>query len=176
MEISASGSRVIYPPGSSRGGERGWVLVTHGINMRPSCMHEIEDIFLDQQDRGVVEAPEDEVPAGPVPESGDEPDEDDVEQAARLRHAVAAEADVDVVPEPEGHGHMPAAPEVGDARGDIGEVEVFAEPEAEHAAKADSHVAVTRKVEVDMKCIGGRVDPGVERDCPAAPGSAGAGL
>jgi alpha-beta hydrolase superfamily lysophospholipase len=40
--------RVRRPTGCADGAERGWVLVTHGINMRPSCMGEIEDVFLRQ--------------------------------------------------------------------------------------------------------------------------------
>ena len=49
---------------------------------------------------------------------------------------------------------MPASPELRDALCHIGIVEIFRKPKAQNPSKPDSHVTVTRKVKVDLQCVG----------------------
>ena len=58
---------------------------------------------------------------------------------------------------------MPAPPELLDAAGDKGIVEVLLEVEAEDAAQADGHVAVAAEVKEDLERIADRADPGRAR-------------
>ena len=66
---------------------------------------------------------------------------------------------------------VPAPPEVGDALGAVGRVEVLQELEAEHAAQPDGHVRVAGEVEVDLEGVGQHAEPGVQR--PRAVGAEG---
>ena len=57
---------------------------------------------------------------------------------------------------------MPPPPEFGDAGGNVGIVEVLREVKPEDAAQADGHVAVAGEVEIEMKNVSRRVEPGEE--------------
>ena len=106
--------------------------------------------FLQADQQGVVESPEDEGPRGAVPESADEEDGEGVAQLEGARTAVAAERDIDVVAQPRHQGDVPAAPEVGDAGGEIGCAEVLHEFDAEEAGAAHGDVGVAGEVAVDL--------------------------
>ena len=54
---------------------------------------------------------------------------------------------------------MPAPPELGDGRGDIGVVEVLGEVEAQHLAHADAHQGVAGKVEIELERVGDDAQP-----------------
>ena len=112
----------------------------HGVEMLEDGGQALDilaqDQFLDEQEHAVIEPPEVEVPAGPVPEARERPDDEDIHALADLPAAVAAQGDVDVIPEPGGQGDVPAPPELGHALGDIGVIEVDAELEAQHPAQA----------------------------------------
>lgn len=94
-----------------------------------------------------------------MPEAGQRPDDQDVQNLARMPFAVAAQRDVDIIAEPGSQRHVPAPPEFRDTGGNIGVVEVFKEIKAEDPAQPDRHVAVARKVEVDLKGEGGGIEP-----------------
>ena len=117
-----------------------------------------EKLFADEQHKE-PQAPRDECPVGPVPEARECPDEKEVQNIARAGAAVAAEGNVDIVAEPRGERDVPAPPELGDAAGDIGIVEVFKKVEAEHPAKADGHVGIGGKVEINLKRVGDGAEP-----------------
>ena len=55
---------------------------------------------------------------------------------------------------------MPAPPEVRNAVGHIGIVEVLSKVEAEHAAQADGHVRIAGEIEIDLQGIGHGSQPG----------------
>ena len=69
-------------------------------------------------------APGDEGPVRPVPEPGDEEDDEDIADGFGLGDARPAEGYIEVVAEPGGEGDVPASPELGDIAGEIGELEV----------------------------------------------------
>ena len=118
-----------------------------------------EDLF-DHQQHEVVKPPEDKVPVGAVPEAGEEPNHKDVEEVADRLDPVAAQRDVNIVAEPGAKGDVPAAPEFGDAAGDVGVVEVLRELKAQHPPEADGHEGITGKVEVDLEGVSDDAQPG----------------
>ncbi len=103
-----------------------------------------------EEKQGVVRAPGDEGPVGPVPESADQEDDEGVADDLGLRAAAAAQGDVHIVPEPGGEGDVPSAPELGDVAAEVGNVEVLHRPDAEQLARADGHVRVAGEVAVNL--------------------------
>ena len=96
-------------------------------------------------------APGDEGPIGPVPEPGDEEDDEDVADGLGLGDARSTEGDVEVVSEPGGEGDVPTPPELGDVAGEVGELEVGHQLEAEELGGADGDVGVPGEVPVDLE-------------------------
>ncbi|MNH39055.1 hypothetical protein D3C79_1001740 [compost metagenome] len=58
---------------------------------------------------------------------------------------------------------MPAAPEVLDAAGQVGAVEVLRKVEAQHQAKPDRHGAIAGKIEKQLQRVGQAADPGIDQ-------------
>ena len=118
-----------------------------------------QERLFQQQQHGVVHAPQHKVPAGAVPQSGEEPDDGNVQQLAAQPLAVAAQRDIHILPEPCGQADVPAPPELRDGAGLVGIVEVLQKPEAEQTSKADGHVGVAGEIEVDLEGEGQRAQP-----------------
>lgn len=57
---------------------------------------------------------------------------------------------------------MPPAPEFSDRKRFVWRVEVLGEDEPEHQSETDRHVAVSRKIEVDLKGVGDRAIPRID--------------
>ena len=112
-------------------------------------------------------APEDEGPAGPMPEAAEQEDGGLVQALPGGAAPPAPQGDVQVVPEPKGEGHVPPPPELGDGSGDVGIVEVLRALEAEQRPQAQGHVAVAGEIEVDLQGIGRGAQPG---HAPVQPG------
>lgn len=55
---------------------------------------------------------------------------------------------------------MPTPPELRKAAGNVGEVEVFGEFEAQHLAEADGHKGIAAEIEVDLQRVGKYRHPG----------------
>ena len=123
---------------------------------------EQEQLFKGQQDK-VVQAPADKVPVCTVPDAGEQLHHEQVEDLPLQALAVAAQRDIDILAEPAGKGHVPAPPELGDRTGDIGEVEVLGEIEAQHLAHADGHQGVTGKIKVELERVGDDTQPDQRR-------------
>ena len=56
---------------------------------------------------------------------------------------------------------MPAAPELGDRLADVRLFEVFHKAETHHQAQTDGHVAVTGEVEIQLRGVRQRSEPGI---------------
>ncbi len=97
-----------------------------------------------------------------MPEAGDGHGQEEVAVGAPAAAAVATQGDIEVVAQPAGQRQVPAPPEVLDAAGKIGPVEVFRKVEAQHQAQADGHGAVAGEVEEQLQRIGQAADPGVD--------------
>ena len=143
------------------------------------------------QIEAVQQAERDEVPAGAVPDTGDEHGEyggvgDQCEEGTGRhlaapwlwlagRHARAGHAQhdgvVDVGGEEARQRHVPARPVVDDVARLERAVEVRRQADAEQQRQADGHVAVAGEVEVDLQRVGQRAGPGIVERRDAAVGS-----
>jgi len=102
-----------------------------------------------------------EVPRCTVPQAADQEAEPQVEVFAGFGlHAAAAQGEVEVVLDEHAEGLVPTAPKLGNGGRHIRIIKVFGEFEAHHASKADGHVAVARKVEIDLEGEGEDGNPG----------------
>ena len=72
----------------------------------------------------------------------------------------SAERNIEVIPEPLGQGNVPAPPELGDAGGDVGIVEVVLELKAEHLTQADGHLGIAGKVKKQLQAVADGTQPG----------------
>ena len=110
-----------------------------------------QERLFQQQQHGVVHAPQHEVPAGPVPQTRQKPHDSDIQQLPPQSLPVAAQRDVDVLTEPCGQADVPPPPELRHGAGLIGIVEVLQKPEAEQPAQADGHIGIAGEVEIDLE-------------------------
>ncbi len=117
--------------------------------------------------------PEDEGPAGPVPEAAEQKHHRLVQALPGRAPPAAPQGDVQVVPEPGGQRDVPPAPELGDGGGDVGVLEVLRRVKAQHLSQADGHVAVPGEVEVDLNGVGGGPQPGQAAVQPRSQGEGG---
>ena len=85
--------------------------------------------FLDHQQDAVIQAPEQKVPSGSVPEAGEAPDDENIPHPLGAADPTAPQRDVDVIPKPGGEGDMPPPPKLRGRAGEIGVVEVLQEVE-----------------------------------------------
>ena len=69
-------------------------------------------VGLEQQKRAVEQSPDNERPVRPVPQAGQEENNDTVERRAALTLAVAAQRNVDIITEPGRERDVPASPEI----------------------------------------------------------------
>ena len=108
----------------------------------------------------MVGAPNDEVPARSVPQTGEEKHNPQVEICSWPRATVAAQRDVKVVAHETAQRDVPAAPELADACSVIWTIEVLWEMESHHFPESDGHVGVAREIEIELHGIGHDGDPG----------------
>ena len=100
--------------------------------------------------QGVQAAPDDERPGRTVPDARDDHRDEHIDVSAQRAMAAAAQREVDVILEPGGQADVPAVPEIAQARGRVGVVEVQHHPEAHQQGDAAGHVGVAAEVEVDL--------------------------
>jgi len=112
-----------------------------------------EQEFFSQKQQTVVHTPGHEVPAGTVPEAGQQPDDEDVADIFPEADPVAAQGNIHIIPEEAAQGNVPPAPEFCNAFGDVGVVEVFQELKAEDPAHTDGHIGIAAEIEVDLEGI-----------------------
>ena len=95
-----------------------------------------------------------------MPDAGQQPHHEQVQQQPRLPDARAAHREIDIVPEPAAERDVPAVPELREGAGDVGIVEVLLEAEAEHRPKADGHVGIAGEIVVELQGVGHTAEPG----------------
>ena len=103
------------------------------------------DRMLGRQPGPLEGPPGDEVPGGAVPEAAERHGQHQVDVGPHPALAVAAERDVEVVAQEARQRHVPAAPEVAEAGGAVGAVEVLREDEAHQAARGRSPCRCSRE-------------------------------
>src|ERR1700722_1463756 len=74
---------------------------------------------------------------------------------------VAPERDVEIVAQELRQRHVPAAPEIDDAYRLVRRIEIQRQEYAEHQRDSDRHVGIAGEVEIQLKGIGQRADPGL---------------
>ena len=106
---------------------------------------------LQHHEEPEIQAPQEKVPVGPVPDARQAPDHRHVKDPAAPAHPVAAQRNVHIFPEEGAQRDVPAPPELADAAGNEGRVEILQEAEAQHAAQADGHVGIAGKIEIQLQ-------------------------
>ena len=121
-----------------------------------------------QRDGGAVpRPPEQQRPAPAVPDRDQQEQQEQRKRRLRLpsrgpaRFRPQRKPQVDV--EPGRQGHRPAPPEAVQAVRRVRPLEVFRQPEPEHASQAESHVGVAGQREVDLQREAGEAEPRVRR-------------
>ena len=104
-------------------------------------------------------SPEDEGDACAVPESAKKHGDHQVHISPGRAFPVSSQRDVKVVPEEAGKCHVPAPPEVDDACGLVGGVEIEGEFQPEQVGDADGHVGIAGEIEIDLEGVCQRPDP-----------------
>ncbi len=128
---------------------------------RGPTLHEPQqELFLDKKKYKIVHAPYYEIPRCAVPQTGQEPDNEQIENLPPGTLSVAAQRDVDVIAEPCAHADVPASPEFRDAFGFVRVFEVFCEMKTEEFAEPDRHIGVAAEIKIDLEGKADRTEPG----------------
>ena len=98
-------------------------------------------------------SPHDEVPRSPVPQASQKHRYNQVDVRAELPLAVPSHRNVQIIAEPRRKGYVPAMPEIGHAVRLVWRIEVDGETEAQQQGKPDCHIAVPRKVAINLQRI-----------------------
>src|SRR5262245_41350130 len=106
--------------------------------------------MTDQQET-VVNAPDHERPRRAVPEAAEHHGQEQVAVGEEFAAAASTQGNVEVVAEPGRKADMPAAPEILGAGGEVREVEVQRNLEAEAFGDASGHVGVAGEIAVDLE-------------------------
>ena len=105
--------------------------------------HELHAEFVDAEHKTMHSTPENVAGAGTMPQPAKEHGEHEVKVLTRSAVAVTAKGYVEIVLKPCGKAYVPTMPEVTDAGGLIGSVEVLWETIAKKQCKADGHIGIT---------------------------------
>src|SRR6185437_7682595 len=89
-------------------------------------------------------------------------------EATESTATAAAQRDVEVVAQKARQRHVPASPELDDAGGFIGRIEVLRKPDPETPCRADCYVGVAGKIEVELHRVSESATPGAEQIQPAS--------
>ena len=109
--------------------------------------------LLNHQKNKEVQSPEDEVPCGAMPETGQKPYHKDIKKLSAAFDTVAAQRDVNIIAEPGAEGDVPTPPEFGDAFGDVRIVKVLWEIETQHPAQTNRHQRITAEIKINLEGI-----------------------
>src|SRR5207247_4270518 len=105
---------------------------------------------IDHQTDSVPETPENEVYRGAVPEAAQQHCEKEIQVNPVGRATIAAQRHIKIVAQPGRKTDVPAPPELAQARGAIGEIEIEHQIEAENSGYAARDVGITGEIAVDL--------------------------
>lgn len=94
-----------------------------------------------------------------MPETGEEPHSQQVEDRPHPPSAVAAKRDVHILPKPCAERDVPTAPEVRDAARHVRMAEVCRHVKAQHLPQPDSHHGIPAEVKVELHGVGKGAKP-----------------
>ena len=136
------------------------IACQQALQARRLCDH-VAPCMIDLQIGAVQAAPDYEGPRRAVPQAAEEHGDHQVDLPPHRAMAAAAQGDVEVVAQKARQRHVPAAPEVDDGRGLVRRIEVQRQTDAEQQGKADRHIRVSGEVEIDLRRVGERAEPGI---------------
>ena len=139
------------------------------LRQLPQCGRALLQQIFQQDQQKIVPAPEQEAPAGTVPDAGETPDRQKIQAEPAEAHPVAAQGNVYIIPEKGGQGNVPAAPEIPDGHCHIGIVEVLGVGEAADLTEAQGHVGIGGEIQIELQHVAETAQPGAQhRGLPAA--------
>lgn len=97
--------------------------------------------------------PKNKIPGCAMPQATQKHGDDEISVLPYLPLTVAAQGYIEVIAQPTGKRDMPAAPELRYGCRLIGRVEVHVEMKAQQQSNADSHIAISGEVAIDLKRI-----------------------
>lgn len=115
--------------------------------------------LFEQNESKQHHAPEDKIPARPVPEAGEKPHDREREHRAGIAVSAAAERDVDIVAKPCAERDVPAAVELAHRARGVGQVKVARYRQREHLPEAHRHKRIAGKVKVELQAVAHRAEP-----------------
>ena len=113
----------------------------------------LEYEFLQNDKNPMINAPKDKVPGGTVPQSGEQPDNGEIDELTVLGTAITTQGDIDIIPEPGAKGNMPPPPELRNAGGQIGVVKVFGKIKAKALGKTDCHIGIAGEIKIELETV-----------------------
>src|SRR5262245_26201070 len=91
------------------------------------------------------------MPSRSMPQTADQHRGQQIEISAGRATTIAAETDVEIIAQPRRKADVPAPPEIADARGGVGQIEIPHDVKAQYARRATCDVRVTGKVAIDLQ-------------------------
>ena len=108
------------------------------------------DAHFQHEEQSVVNAPDDIVPAGTVPQTGAEPDQ---QQPADFPAFAEQRYVQQVVAEERSQRNVPTLPELSDVLAEERVAEVFVQMKAEDAGNANCHIGIAGEIEVHLQGV-----------------------
>ena len=105
-------------------------------------------------EKSLHQSPADIGPAGTVPQTAQNKDNEYIDHRAAPAFAASAKGNVDIPDEEAGQRHVPSLPQLLDRCGLIRRIEVDGKCDAQHQRKAGSHITVAAEIKIDFKGIG----------------------
>ena len=112
-----------------------------------------------QQQPGKQQPPQHKIPRRAVPQPRKHPHGEDVQNPPPAADPAAAHGDIHIVPKPAAKADVPPPPELRDASREVGIVKILDKMEPQHPPKADGHVGIAGKIEVNVQGEGHGVHP-----------------
>ena len=113
--------------------------------------HNVVPQAMGCQGKAVHRSPCHEVPRSTMPQSAHKHRQNQIDVSHELALAVSAKRDVDIIAQPTRQRDVPSVPELGNRRTLVRAVEVLRKVKSEQKSNSDSHIAVARKVAVNLK-------------------------
>src|ERR1700761_8633243 len=107
--------------------------------------------MINREEKSVPRAPDDISPRRPVPDAAEQHGQKQIHVAAKLPMPISAKRDVDVIAQEARKCHVPAAPEIDQARGFVRRVEILRIAHVEEQSETDRHVAVAGEIRIELE-------------------------
>ena len=115
--------------------------------------------MIDDQVETVQQPPENKGPCRTMPQATQYHGRHQVKVTPTRSLHVATERNIEIVTQETGQGDVPTTPEINDRTCLIRRIEINRQTDTEHAGQTERHVAIARKIEIDLEGIGNRAEP-----------------